>query len=73
MFDGSGIPNPQYVDDYGQLDISIGYKINDQMTVQFEGLNLTDETMRIFGRHENEVLYATQYGPRYVLGFRYNF
>jgi len=73
VFDGSGIPNPQYVDDYGQLDISIGYKINDQMTVQFEGLNLTDETMRIFGRHENEVLYATQYGPRYVLGFRYNF
>ncbi len=73
VFDGSGIPNPQYVDDYGQLDISIGYKISDQMTVQFEGLNLTDETMRIFGRHENQVLYATQYGPRYVLGFRYNF
>lgn len=73
VFDGSGIPNPQYVDDYWQLDISVGYRINDQMTIQFEGLNLTDETIRIFGRHENEVLYATQNGPRYVLGFRYDF
>ena len=73
VFDGSGIPNPNYTEEYGQLDISIGYKINDQTTVTLEGINVTDETMRIFGRHENELLFATQNGPRYMLGFRYNF
>jgi TonB-dependent receptor len=73
VFDGSGIPNPNYVDDYGQLDISIGYQINDQMSVQFEGINLTDETVRVFGRNERQTLFATQNGPRYMLGFRYQF
>jgi len=73
VFDGSGIPNPQYVDDYGQFDLSIGYKVNDQLTLQFEGINLTDETTRIFGRNKHEVLYATQNGPRYMVGFRYQF
>ncbi|QSX73790.1 TonB-dependent receptor [Lysobacter arenosi] len=73
VFDGSGIPNPNYVDDYGQLDISIGYQINDQMSVQFEGINITDETVRVFGRNERQTLFATQNGPRYMLGFRYQF
>ncbi|UNK48733.1 TonB-dependent receptor [Lysobacter sp. S4-A87] len=73
VFDGSGIPNPNYVDDYGQLDISIGYQINEQMSVQFEGINITDETVRVFGRNERQTLFATQNGPRYMLGFRYQF
>ncbi|MFC3816775.1 TonB-dependent receptor [Lysobacter sp. GCM10012299] len=73
VFDGSGIPNPNYVDDYGQLDISVGYQINDHMSVQFEGINITDETVRVFGRNERQTLFATQNGPRYMLGFRYQF
>lgn len=73
IFDGSGIPNPNYVEAYGQLDLSIGYRISERMSVQFEGINLTDEVQRIHGRHENQLLYATQNGPRYMLGFRYNF
>ena len=71
-FDGAGA-NPNYTEAYGQLDLSVGYKVNDQFTIQFEGINLTDETQRIHGRHENQVLFATQYGPRYAIGFRYNF
>ncbi|MET1163172.1 MAG: TonB-dependent receptor, partial [Pseudoxanthomonas sp.] len=71
-FDGVG-PNPNYTEAYGQLDLSIGYQVNDQFSIQFEGINLTDETQRIHGRHENQVLFATQNGPRYMLGFRYKF
>ena len=34
---------------------------------------LTDETQRVHGRNERQVLYATQGGPRYMLGVRYKF
>lgn len=72
LFDGAG-PNPNYTEAYGQLDISIGYKVNENLTLQFEGINLTDETNRVHGRHENEVLYLTQTGPRYMFGARFKF
>lgn len=65
--------NPVYVEEYGQWDLSVGYKFNDRFTVQFEGINLTDETARLSERHKNILFYGTQTGPRYMLGFRYNF
>ncbi|WP_149196559.1 TonB-dependent receptor [Luteimonas suaedae] len=71
-FDGQG-PNPNYTEAYGQLDLSAGYAFSDNFTVQLEAINLTDETVRIHGRHKNQLLYATQTGPRYMLGFRYKF
>jgi TonB-dependent receptor len=71
-FDGVG-PNPNYTEAYGQFDLSVGYKVTDRLTLQFEGINLTDETQRIHGRNANQVLFATQTGPRYAIGVRYNF
>jgi TonB-dependent receptor len=71
-FDGHGA-NPNYTEAYGQLDLSVGYDFNEQFSVQFEAINLTDETVRIHGRHENQLLFATQTGPRYMAGFRYRF
>ena len=65
--------NPVYVEEYGQWDVSVGYKVNDRFTIQFEGINLTDETQRLSQRHRNVLFYGTQTGPRYMLGFRYNF
>ncbi|HZV65758.1 MAG TPA: TonB-dependent receptor, partial [Telluria sp.] len=71
-FDGAG-PNPQYVEAYGQLDLSIGYAITEKLSVQFEAINLTDSTTRVHGRTKEEVLAVTQAGPRYMLGARYKF
>ncbi|MEW6761510.1 MAG: TonB-dependent receptor [Pseudomonadota bacterium] len=70
--DGSG-PNPNYVEAYGQVDLSIGYNVNKNLTVQFEGINLTDEIKRIHGRHKNNLLFVEQSGPRYMLAARYKF
>ena len=70
--DGSG-PNPNYTEAYGQLDISIGYNVSDKLSLQFEAINVTDEIQRIHGRTKNQLLYVTQYGPRYMLGARYKF
>lgn len=71
-FDSAG-PNPQYVEPYGQLDLSVGYNITDKLSVQFEAINLTDETARVHGRRKEQALYVTQSGPRYSLGARYKF
>jgi TonB-dependent receptor len=71
-FDGSG-PNPNYVEAYGQLDLSIGYNISKNLSLQFEGINLTDEITRVHGRTKQQALFVTQSGPRYMLAARYKF
>jgi TonB-dependent receptor len=71
-FDGSGLPNPVYTEEYGQIDFNVSYMFNDDLTVFVEGINLTDETQRLHGRNENQALFVTQTGPRYMVGARYN-
>jgi TonB-dependent receptor len=72
-FDSTGTPNPNYTEEYGQIDISASYDFNDAFTIQAEVINLTDEIQRVHGRHENQLLFATQTGPRYMIGARYKF
>jgi len=71
-FDGQG-PNPNYVEKYGQLDLSVGYNVNQNLSLSFEGINLTDEIQRTHGRTKNQVLFVTQSGPRYMVAARYKF
>lgn len=68
----AGYASPQYAEEFLQWDLSVNYDINDNMTVFFEGVNLTNETERSFSRFESQFLSAAQYGPRYALGFRYS-
>ena len=68
----AGYASPQYAEEFLQWDLSINYDINDNMTVFFEGVNLTNETERSFSRFESQFLSAAQYGPRYTLGVRYS-
>ncbi|WP_202841723.1 TonB-dependent receptor [Luteimonas saliphila] len=66
-------PNPNYVEEYGQLDVNVSYQVSENLILSLEGINLTDETMRTHARHENMVRFATQTGPRYMFGVRYKF
>ena len=70
---GSSEAPPQFAKEFGQWDISVNYEIEDNLTVSFEAINLNNETEQGFGRFEEQFLFARQYGPRYVLGVRYNF
>ena len=72
-FDGTGLPNPVYTEAYGQLDVNLGYQWNENLTFQAEVINATDEIQRLHGRTKNQVLFVTQTGPRYMIGFRYKF
>lgn len=69
----SGTPGPNNIESYGQWDMSASYNVNDNLTVFIEGLNLTEETTRSFGRSTRQVIKAGQTGARYNFGIRYNF
>ncbi|SDH15571.1 TonB-dependent receptor [Duganella sp. OV458] len=71
-FDGSG-PNPQYVESYGQFDISLGYQFNERLSFQLEAINVTNEIQRVHSRTKQQLESVTQAGPRYMIGARYKF
>ena len=71
-FDGAG-PNPQYVESYGQVDLSLGYNYNDKLSFQLEAINLTNEIQRTHSRTKQQLESVTQSGPRYMIGARYKF
>lgn len=65
--------NPEYVEEYEQIDLSIGYDVNDNLSLSLEGLNLTEEDVRWHGRSVNQPWYVEDQGARYSLGARYRF
>jgi len=65
--------NPTNVEAYGQWDLGITYYYNDNLTMYFSGLNLTEETRHVYSLTKSQVLQAVQGGPRYDFGLRYNF
>ncbi|MGO4893634.1 TonB-dependent receptor [Flavobacterium sp. W21_SRS_FM6] len=68
-----GSRNPRYVEAYAQLDFTISYQVNEQLSVSFEGLNLSEENSRSHGRSERQVWDLYDLGARYQLGARYTF
>lgn len=69
---GSG-NEPEYVEDYAQIDLSIGYEINENLTLTAEGINVTGENYRTHGRSKAQLLSLEDLGARYQLGLRYTF
>jgi len=65
--------DPNYVESYGQLDMNVTWAMNEHLSFFVEGINLTNGTQRIHGRHQYMLLSASQTGPRYMFGARYKF
>jgi len=64
---------PEFVDEYGQWDVSASYDINDNVTVLFEGINITDEYTNKFGRIRSHFTEQIRSGSRYSVGVRASF
>jgi TonB-dependent receptor len=66
---------PYYTEAYGQIDLTLSYDLPfvEGMTVFIEGINVTDESQRVYSRYKNQFKSASQYGARYNLGVRYTF
>ncbi len=70
--DGAG-NNPIYTEPYGQVDMSIGYKLGKDLTIQADLINLNDGYIRQHSRTKEELVSVTQTGRRYQIGARYRF
>jgi TonB-dependent receptor len=68
-----GQNEPQYTEEYAQIDFSVGYNITEDWSVSFEGLNITDEDIRQVGRASAQIRDLQIYGARYALSTRYTF
>jgi TonB-dependent receptor len=63
--------NPTNVEAFGQLDLGITYEYNDRVTIYASGLNITEETVHVYGLSKAQTLQAVQGGARYDLAIRY--
>ena len=61
------------VEDYAQVDASASYDINDNISVFFEGINLTEEYVHKRGRFANQLLLIEDSGRRFAFGIRGSF
>ncbi|MCX2795427.1 TonB-dependent receptor [Microbulbifer thermotolerans] len=65
--------NPIFVEAYSQVDLNVSYEVNENLDIFFEGLNLTEENVRYYGRSDGQLWYLEDLGARYQLGARYTF
>ena len=70
-FDGNG--SPVFFEDYDQIDVNLTWYATDNLDVFFEGLNITEETIRQYVRYSEQFDFGAQYGARYNIGARYSF
>jgi TonB-dependent receptor len=64
---------PRHTEDYSQIDLSVGYNVNDNLALSFEAINLTGEDARDYARTERQLLNIGILDTRYALGLRYTF
>jgi iron complex outermembrane receptor protein len=64
---------PTFVRRYQQLDVSANYALSENLSVFFDGVNLSKENVYKHGRYSNQLLLAQQPGARYTVGIRGSF
>lgn len=64
---------PEYVEEYSQIDLSVGYEYSDNLSFSFEAINITEENRRTHGRTQAQLWRLEQFDARYSIGARYTF
>ena len=64
---------PEFTEEYSQIDFSVGYQVTEQFSMSFAGINITGEDPRKHGRTANQLTFAEEWDARYELGLRYTF
>ncbi|MFT4924586.1 MAG: iron complex outermembrane receptor protein [Phenylobacterium sp.] len=62
-----------YQDDYSQLDISVNYQINEDMSVYLSGSNITEEYQQTYLEFSEQKAFQNVYEARWTIGTRLNF
>jgi len=64
---------PVFTQAFAPIDVNLTYFITDNWSVFAEGLNVNEETQRVFTRFREQLLRANEFGARYNFGMRYRF
>ena len=70
---GGATGEPVTTETYGQWDVSASYDINENFSVFFEGINVTEEELTQVGRFPDQVYSIEDNGSRYAVGIRGSF
>jgi TonB-dependent receptor len=65
--------NPVYTRAFATLDFNFSYDIDQHWGISLEGLNLTNESLRTYGRSEHQLWFAQELQRRFLLGASYKF
>jgi TonB-dependent receptor len=65
--------NPLFTAAFGTLDFNISYDVTENIAVSFEGVNLTSESLRQYGRDKKALVFAQELKPRFLAGARFRF
>ena len=64
---------PVFTESFAPIDINLTYFVNDNLSIFVEGLNVNEETQRVYSRYSEQLLRANEFGARYNFGVRYRF
>jgi iron complex outermembrane recepter protein len=70
---GGAWGNPLLNKDYGSLDLSVGYNINESISLYLEAQNLLEEYGHTYFGDVNSTNYYEQYARRFEIGARFKF
>jgi TonB-dependent receptor len=68
-----GSHNPVFTAPYHQVDASISYDITPRISVELEGINLLEESVKTYARSTNEIYFIQEGEARYLAGVRFKF
>lgn len=67
------VNEPGYTEAYSQIDFNASYQVTEELSVFFEGINITGEDTRTHGRTKVQLWNLAEQKARYALGARYTF
>ena len=70
---GGNDRNPVFVAPFGTVDMSVTYDITPNVTISFQGVNMTNEDVRTYGRDKEQLWFAQELDARYYLGASFRF
>ncbi len=65
--------NPEFIKDFGTLDFSVSYNVNDNVELTFDGINLTEESLESYTTIEERKLNFQELGRSFRVGLRGKF
>ena len=70
---GAADRNPVYFAPFATVDFNLSWDITERIAISFEGINLLGESVRTYGRSNNQTFFVQELRPRLLFGARYRF